>query len=108
MNDRIVLVVRHHGSLWGVPSRGVRAVASRPGGYRVELESGALEADELVGMASGLTVWAPGPVLRRFWSEPCAGLAVWARQPLVVIDVEHPPRALRASEGDRSHAQRHP
>jgi hypothetical protein len=88
------LLLRRGGGLWGLANAEVRGIARRDGGFRVATSGGELAADEVLGVAD-LEV-RPAALLGRFWPEAAAGLAVVGREPLVVLDPRHPPRALRA------------
>lgn len=105
MSGERLLLIRRSGGLWGVAHAAVREVARQGEGYRVRLtpegrEGGAeeLAADDLVGVAEGISVRPAGGVMARYWSEPAGGLAVHGATPLVVVDPGRPPSFLR---GDR-------
>jgi hypothetical protein len=66
----------------------------------VRLRRGVLVAEAVLGVARAVRIHPAGTALRRFWPEPCGGLAVHDGRPLVVVDVAHPPRALRETEGE--------
>jgi hypothetical protein len=78
----------------------VQGIARGGGGFRVATSGGELAADEVLGVAD-LEVRPFAPLLGRFWPEAAAGLAVVGREPLVVLDPRHPPRALRAPAAER-------
>lgn len=86
------------GSLWAVGHEAVIAVERRPRGFRVRLGGGDLLVDRVLGVVENLATTAAGPVLKRFWHEPAAGLAVHGARPLVVLDPDHPPTILEARE----------
>jgi hypothetical protein len=94
------LVVRRGGSLWGVASTAVTGLRRGPGGYRIALGAGAVVVDEVLGLAEGLAVRAPSPLVRRFWPEALCGIATYGGRPLVLIDPAAPPRALDLEEGE--------
>ncbi len=94
------LLLRRAGGVWGIASADVEGLASRRGGYRISLGGHALAADEILGVVEDLRVTPPAPVLRRFWPEASAGLAVHGRLPVVVVDPRCPPAALRLDEGE--------
>ncbi len=94
------LLLRRAGGVWGVASADVEGLASRQGGYRISVASSALAADEILGVVEDLRVTPPAPVLRRFWPETPAGLAVHGRLPVVVVDPRRLPAALRLDEGE--------
>lgn len=104
MSEGGFLVLRRSGSTWAVPDACVRAVDRGAAGLRVATSGGDLLADEVIAFAQRLEVRAPSEVLAAVWDEGCAGLAVLAGVPVVVIDPAAPPRALR-EEGASSHAQ---
>lgn len=89
------LLLRRGGGLWGLANAEVQGIARRDGGFRVATSGGELAADEVLGVAD-LEVRPLTPLLGRFWPEAAAGLAVVGREPLVVLDPRHPPRALQA------------
>jgi hypothetical protein len=90
--------------VWGVENRRVLQVArdDDDGSYRVSLRAGEtsyavgarLTAEEVLGVASGVAVYPAVTVLRRFWGEPVAGLAIHDGIPVVVVDPDEPPAAL--------------
>jgi hypothetical protein len=94
------LLLRRAGGVWGVASADVEGLAARQGAYRISLGGHALAADEILGVVEDLRVVPPAAVLRRFWPEAPAGLAVHGRLPVVVVDAKHPPAALRLDEGE--------
>jgi len=98
------LLLRRGGSLWALASAAVGAVQRGGGGVRVASRGGELRADEVLGIARALAVRRPGRLVSRFWPERCAGLAIHAGTPVVVIDPEAPPPALRG-EGALAHDQ---
>jgi hypothetical protein len=103
------LVIERHGQLWAVPGAAVERLVRGDGRVTVRLRTvrpgGELAADRLLAVAGTLAVSAAPAALGRFWSEPTAGLALWERRPVVVIDPARPPRALAAGGGDSSTAE---
>lgn len=102
------LLLRRGGGLWGIANAAVDGLARRGVDYRITLGGGIgdgggdLVADEILGIVEELRIWPLAPVVSRFWPQPAAGLAVHGREPVVVVDPDHPPAALRgAEEGDR-------
>jgi len=93
------LLLRRAGGLWGIASAAVDGLACQDGGYRISLATGTLAADEILGVVENLRVTPAAPVLRRYWPEALAGLAVHGRQPVVVVDPQRLPAALRPDEG---------
>jgi hypothetical protein len=98
------LVVRRAGVLWALPEASVRGVRRQAPGVRVATSDGVLVADEVVDVAAGLAVRAPGEVLARLWGDRCSGVAVLAGVPVVVLDPAAVPRVLR-EEGASPHAK---
>jgi hypothetical protein len=99
------LLVRAAGGVWGIANADVDGLAARGTGYRISACGEVLAADEILGVVEGLSVRPTAPVLRRFWSETPAGLAVYGRLPVVVVDPRYPPAALRLEEdGNRLEA----
>jgi hypothetical protein len=94
------LLLRRAGGVWGIESAAVNGLAVWNGGYRIAVGDGALAADEILGVVDNLQVRPTAPVLRRFWGETLAGLAVHGRLPVVVVDPRNPPAALRLDEGE--------
>jgi len=95
------LLLRRAGGCWGIASAAVDGLVARGAGYRISVGEAALAADEILGVVEDLRVRPAAPVLRRFWPEVTAGLAVHGRLPVVVVDPRHPPAALRFDEGER-------
>jgi hypothetical protein len=95
------LLLRRAGGVWGIASAAVDGLAARGDGYRISVGGGALVADEILGVVEELRVRPAAPVVRRFWSEALAGLAVHGRLPVVVVDPRRPPAALLFEEGVR-------
>jgi hypothetical protein len=94
------LLLRRAGGVWGIANSAVDGLSRRGEGYRVALGEGALAADEVLGVVEDLRVRPAAPVLRRFWPEATAGVAVHAGLPVVVVDPGHPPAALRFVEDE--------
>jgi hypothetical protein len=94
------LLLRRAGGVWGIANSAVAGLAARGAVYRIALAAGALAADEILGVVDGLRVYPPASLLRRFWPEAPAGLAVHGRLPVVVVDPRCPPAALRFDEGE--------
>jgi hypothetical protein len=94
------LLLRRAGGVWGIANAAVDGLARDGAGYRIATGGGALAADEILGVVEGLAVHPPAPVMRRFWPEPSAGLAVHGEVPLVVVDPSRPPAALRLEQGE--------
>ena len=103
------LLLRRGGGLWGIANAAVDGLARRGADYRVAVGGGELVADEILGVVEELRVWPLAPVVRRFWPQAAAGLAVHGREPVVVVDPGRPPSALQwvagsameSGEGDR-------
>ena len=103
------LLLRRGGNLWGIANAAVDGLGRQGMDYRIAVGGSNLRADEILGVVEELRVWPLAPVVRRFWPEPAAGLAVHGREPVVVVDPGHPPAALRsreAGEGDRPDERR--
>jgi hypothetical protein len=101
------LLLRRGGGLWGIANAAVDGLAREGRDYRITIAGSAgsggsdLVADEILGVVEELRVWPLAPMVRRFWPEPAAGLAVHGREPVVVVDPRRLPAALRSEEGDR-------
>jgi hypothetical protein len=99
------LLLRRGGGLWGIANAAVDGLARRGEGFCIAVhgDGGELVADEVVGVVEDLPVRPVAPLVRRFWPEPLAGLAVHGRLPVVVVDPAHLPAILRPApqEGDR-------
>jgi hypothetical protein len=89
------LLLRRAGGVWGIPNSAVEGLSRQGDGYRVATGGGALAADEILGVVEDLAVRPTAPVVRRFWAEPTAGLAVHGEVPVVMVDPGRPPAALR-------------
>jgi hypothetical protein len=100
------LVLRRGGATWAVAHPEVLGLWRHGGGFEVRVAAGALAADEVLGVASGLRLHPAGPVLRRFWPEAARGLAVHGALPLVLIDPASPPRSLLAAPVDAEGGRR--
>lgn len=93
------LLLRRAGGVWGIANAAVEGLARQGGGYRIAVAAGAIAADEILGVVADLQVRPAAPVIRRFWPETPAGVAVHGELPLVVVDPRRPPAALLAAEG---------
>lgn len=101
MSGRGFLLLRRAGGVWGIASAAVEALARRGADFRITAGGAALVADEILGVVEDLAVRPAAPVIRRFWPEAAAGVAVHGSTPLVVVDPVRPPRALMETvEGD--------
>lgn len=99
------LLLRGAGSLWGLASAAVQGLARRGDTYRVETAGGTLAVDEVLGVAPLLVRPLPS-LVHRFWPEAADGWAVVGGEPVVVVDPQLPPRALRipgSTEEEREH-----
>ena len=94
------LLLRRGGGLWGIASSAVDGLARRGADYRIMVDGGTLAADEILGVVEDLRVRPVAPVVRRFWPERAAGLAVHGREPVVVVDPAWPPAVLRVDRGE--------
>jgi hypothetical protein len=94
------LLLRRAGGVWGIANAAVEGLRTRGDGYRISVAGKALGADEILGVVEHLAVRPATAVLRRFWTEAPAGLAVHERLPVVVVDPQCPPAALRLDEGE--------
>lgn len=112
------LLLRRGGNLWGIANAAVDGLGRQGTDYRITIAGGAggvgsaggvLRADEILGVVEELRIWPLAPVVRRFWPQPAAGLAVHGSEPVVMVDPGRLPRALAAEgaagrpgdEGDR-------
>lgn len=102
LDARGFLLLRRAGGVWGIANAAVEGLRARGDGYRVSVAGEALGADEILGVVEHLAVRPATAVLRRFWTEAPAGLAVHERLPVVVVDPRRPPAALRLDEGEGS------
>ncbi len=89
------LLLRRGGGVWALPEDAVASVRAGRGGVTVATRHGEIAADEVLAVDRGLAVRRPGALVGRLWPERCAGLAVHAGAPVVVIDPAAPPPALR-------------
>ena len=96
------LLLRRAGGVWGIANAAVDGLA-RAGRRLPDRASaaGALAADEILGVVESLTVRRAAPVLRRFWPEAPAGLAVHGALPVVVVDPRRPPARLATAKRRR-------
>jgi hypothetical protein len=93
------LLLRSERLLWAVPGDRVRGIERDGDGVRILMVGGALHADEVLALARDLVVNPRGTALARYWPVHCRGTSIVDGTPVVVIDAEHPPDALRP-EGD--------
>jgi len=97
------LLLRRGGSLWGIANSAVTDLARQgDGAYRIATagdDPATLVADEVLGVVRELRVWPNVSVLRCFWPEPLAGLAVHDAMPVIVVDPGRPPQALQGRGG---------
>lgn len=100
MSQRGYLLLRRNGGLWGIANGAVLGLARRDGSFEVTVAGCALVADEILGVVEELAVQPTAPAVRRFWPETSAGLAIHGQVPLVVVDPDRPPRALRPDSVD--------
>jgi len=94
------LLLRRAGGVWGIANAAVSGLARQNGGYRIATGGGALAADEILGVVESLAVRPAALVMRRFWPEATAGLAVHGALPVVMVDPSRPPAALRFEDGE--------
>jgi hypothetical protein len=94
------LLLRRAGGVWGIANAAVDGLAREGEGYRIATGGGPLAADEILGVVEDLAVRPAAPVMRRFWPETPAGLAVHGALPVVVVDPSRPPAALRFEAGE--------
>lgn len=104
VNQRGYLLVRRDGVLWGVSNDAVEGLSRYGARFRLSVGGAELGVDEVVGVVPELAVWPLAGALRRFWPDTAGGLAVHAEAPLVIVDPQRPPHALRLerSEGEMS------
>jgi hypothetical protein len=98
------LLLRRGGGLWGIANAAVDGLARHGADYRITIGGSGgsdLVADEILGVVQELRVWPLAPAVSRFWPEAAAGLALHGREPVVVVDPDRPPAALRSEQGDR-------
>lgn len=93
------LLVRRDGTLWGVDNADVESLTRAGAGYQLGVAETPLWVEEVLGVVTDLPVRPVAPVLRRFWPDTAAGLAVHGERPLLILDPRRPPRALR-SDGE--------
>lgn len=95
------LLLRRAGGVWGIANGAVEGLARRGADFHITAGGAALVADEILGVVEDLVVRPAAPVVRRFWPEATAGLAVHGGTPVVVVDPVRPPRVLiERVEGD--------
>ncbi|MEW6338698.1 MAG: hypothetical protein ACOY3Y_06020 [Acidobacteriota bacterium] len=107
MSGAGLLLLRGGGCLWGVPDEEVERLEGERDRVTLRLRRGSLIAEAVLGVARAVRIHPAGASLRRFWPEPCGGLAVHDGRPLVVVDVARPPRALRDTEGEVGNEHAH-
>ena len=93
--DRAYLLVRRDGVLWGVSNGAVERLTRQGARFHLAVGGAELGVDEVVGVVPELAVWPVSGALRRFWPDVAGGLAVHAEAPLLIVDPQEPPRALR-------------
>ncbi|MFH1177180.1 MAG: hypothetical protein V1750_07210 [Acidobacteriota bacterium] len=100
MSGSSFLVMRRGGCMWAVPSVAVDVVRTAPRGVLLVAGETRLVADEVVAFSDELKLRPPSRILARLWPHPCAGLALYAGEPVVVVDPANPPPGLgeRAQE----------
>ena len=98
--DRGYLLVRRDGVLWGVSNGAIQGISRDGACFRLAVGGAALGVDEVVGVVPELAVWPVTGAVRRFWPDVAGGLAVHAEAPLVIVDPQRPPRALRLADGE--------
>jgi hypothetical protein len=82
-----VLVVRRAGSLWAVPAAAVAGIERGERGVEVRLTGGGrLDAESVVALAAGVAVRPCSAALRRRLPDGVAGLALYRREPVMVVD----------------------
>lgn len=99
--QRGFLLVRRNGVLWGVSNGAVDGISRDGACFRLAVGGADLGVDEVVGVVPELAVWPVSAALRRFWPDVAGGLAVHAEAPLLIVDPQQPPRALRRGDVDR-------
>lgn len=88
------LLLRRHGGLWAVPHAAAGELSSRRP-PRLELVGGVtLEADEVLSLSAEIEPRPFPRCARRFYGDAVAGLAVWRRQPVVLVDPGAAPPSL--------------
>lgn len=99
-----LLVLDRAGTLFGVDHAAVAGLARGGTGFRIDLPSGALSADRVLGVARGLAVYALPPVCRRFWPAAeqglCTGMTMYEGTPVVVIDPASPLELWGLAQGE--------
>ena len=96
------LLLRRRGGLWALPHAAVGELSPRRP-PRLELIGGAtLEADEILTLAAEIEPRPFPRCARRFYGDAVAGLAVWHRQPVVLVDPGAvPPSLTTAAETEK-------
>lgn len=104
-----LLVLARAGTLYGVDHAAVSGLSRGAAGFRIDLPSGELSADHVVGVARGLAVHALPPVCRRFWPAAarglCTGMAMYQGTPVVVIDPSSPRELWGLAQGEAVDAE---
>jgi hypothetical protein len=95
-----LVVLRRGSDLWGVARSAIRSFRQTGTCVKVELDASLMCADQVMGLVPRAEIHAAGELLRRFWPQPCLGLALFADRPVVVVDPTAPPLALCAQEGE--------
>jgi len=98
------MVIRKQGCVWAVPSSRIGRIASSDSGCILEVGEHRLDADAVLTTLRTLDVAPVGDFLASMVAEGCSGLGVWNKRPVVVIDPDNPPAALRVSSDDESGA----
>lgn len=97
MTDSRYLIFRRFGVFWAMPAAQVIAIAPGPT-VEIKLASSTLAVDEVVGVADGLPLFAPGRTVTALWPFPFQAFSVFARHPVVVLQPEHVPPILCKGE----------
>lgn len=95
------LLLRRAGGVWGIANADVERLARDDEGYRIVVAHGEIAADAILGVVENLRVRPPALVLRRFWPEAPAGVAVYGDVPVVVVDPSRLPDVLRLDGGEQ-------
>jgi hypothetical protein len=98
------LLLRRHGVLWALPHAALGELSARRPATTLELRGGAtLEADEVLGLAAEIEPRPFPRCARRFYRDTVAGLAVWRRQPVVLVDPGSAPPSLAVEKENPVH-----
>lgn len=88
--------MRRNDSLWALPHAALAELTSRRP-PRLELRGGAtLEADEVLSLTAEIEPRPFPRCARRYHSQALAGLAVWRRRPVVLVEPGAAPPCLAA------------